>query len=167
MEKIFRLVFVILIFNDAFSQTAITFWDNGQKKSEIDSISGYRKYWSENGNLAMEGKVANGHRDSIWSYYNEEGKLVRQENYKDNYILTQKKIEYYSNWNPWVETYTYYEGDYRDTANFKFHKIETMYYETGEKLSAIHYINGNAVDVQCWNKKGKKKSLKYLKKVNP
>ncbi|MGZ3939970.1 MAG: hypothetical protein ACXVBK_14465 [Flavisolibacter sp.] len=148
----------------------IQYRENGTKECEIDTISGYRKYWYENGQVQMEGKVTHdvikSYRDSVWKYYSDSGLLMSIETYNAKGKVNTKKYLYFSNGNPLSETYEFFEGDPKlDKAHFKFHKIERLFYYKGGILSERHSINGKAVKVKCWNRYGVRKPLKYLNKV--
>jgi len=116
-------------------------------KTEIDTISGYQKYYNTNGKLQMEGKVTRAtpkdYRDGIWNYYNEREQLMKQETYTKEGKINELDFMYFINGKPLSKTYQYYEGDYNDKKTFKFHKIETLFDTTGKKLSERHWINGN------------------------
>jgi len=148
----------------------IYYRENGTKEYEIDTISGYRKYWYENGQIQMEGKVTHGmikdYRDSVWKYYSDSGLLWAIETYNVKGKVNTKKYLYFNNGNPLSETYEFFEGDPKlDKVHFKFHKIERLFYYKGGILSERHSINDKEVKVKCWNKYGMRKPLKYLKKV--
>ena len=138
-------------------------------KSEIDTLTGYRKYYYANGKLQMEGKVKEAspkdYRDGIWKYYNEDGQLMKQETSTKEGKINELDFMYFTNGKPLSKTYQYYEGNYKDKTNFKFHKIETLYYTNGQKLSERHSINGNIIDEKCWDSKGNPKPIEYLKTI--
>jgi antitoxin component YwqK of YwqJK toxin-antitoxin module len=116
-------------------------------KAEIDTVSGYQKYYYANGKLQMEGKVTKAapkdYRDGIWNYYNEQEQLMKQETYTKEGKINELEFMYFINGKPLSKTYQYYEGDYNDKKTFKFHKIETLFDTAGKKLSERHWINGN------------------------
>jgi hypothetical protein len=116
-------------------------------KAEIDTITGYRRYYYSNGKLQMEGKVAKAapkdYRDGIWNYYNEREQLMKQETYTKEGKINEMEFMYFTNGKPLSNTYQYYEGEHNDKKSFKFHKIETLFDTTGKKLSERHWINGN------------------------
>lgn len=142
--------------------------DDGSK-AEIDTTTGYRKYYYKNGKLQMEGKVTKDipkdYRDGIWSYYNEAGNLMNQETYNKQGKVNQLEFMYFTNGKPLSSTYHYYEGDFKDKKAFKFHKIETMFYTNGKELSQRHWINDEIIDEKCWDSKGNPKPIGYLKTV--
>ena len=142
--------------------------DDGSR-GEIDTITGYQKYYYKNGKLQMEGKVTKGstknYRDGIWKYYNEREQLMNQETYTKEGKINQREFMYFINGNPLSETYQYYEGDYKDKATFKFHKIEKLFYTNGQVFSERHSINGNIVETKCWDAKGNSKPLEYMNTV--
>jgi antitoxin component YwqK of YwqJK toxin-antitoxin module len=136
-------------------------------KAEIDTLTGYRKYYYSNGKLQMEGKVTKAspkdYRDGIWNYYNEVGQLMKQETYTKNGKISELDFMYFKNGKPLSKTYQFYEGDYKDKATFKFHKIETLFYTSGQELAERHWINNNLVAEECWDSKGNPKPIEYLK----
>ncbi|MDI3318284.1 toxin-antitoxin system YwqK family antitoxin [Pinibacter soli] len=138
-------------------------------KSEIDTLTGYRKYFYANGKLQMEGKVTKAspkdYRDGIWNYYNDAGQLMKQETSTQEGKVNELNFMYFKNGKPLSKTYQYYEGNYKDRANFKFHKIETLFYTNGQELSERHSINGSIVEEKCWDSKGNPKPIEYLKTI--
>jgi len=138
-------------------------------KSELDTITGYGKYYYSNGKLHMEGKVVKAtpkdYRDGVWKYYNENGQLMNQETYTKEGKVNQLEFMYFTNGNAMSSTYEYYEGDYRDKATFKFHKIEKLFYTNGKKLAERHWVNNNLVDEKCWDGKGNPKPIEYLNTI--
>jgi antitoxin component YwqK of YwqJK toxin-antitoxin module len=142
---------------------------NDDTKLEIDTLTGYRKYWYKNGKLQMEGKVTKGstndYRDGIWKYYNDAGQLMNQETYSNEVKIDQREFMYFTNGKAMSETFQYYEGDYRDKATFKFHKVEKIFYTNGQALSEKHWINGEVIDVKCWDQKGNPRPIEYLNTV--
>jgi len=154
--------------NRNFTVHIVEHHDDGSK-GEIDTVTGYRKYWFKNGKLQMEGKVTRGdtkdYRDSVWKYYNEAGQLMLQETYTKKGKTNSREFMYFINNKPMSETYQYYEGDYKDKSSFKFHKIEKMFYTNGQVFSERHSINGNVVDIKCWDAKGNPKPLEYMNTV--
>lgn len=138
-------------------------------KAEIDTITGYQKHYYANGKLQMEGKVTKAvpkdYRDGIWSYYNEQEQLMKQETYSKEGKVNELEYIYFTNGKPLSSTYQYYEGDYKDKTTFKFHKIETLYYTNGKKLAERHWVNKDLIDEKCWDSKGNPKPIEYLKTV--
>lgn len=138
-------------------------------KVEIDTVSGYVKYYYSNGKKQMEGKVTKAspkdYRDGIWNYYNEREQLMKQETYTKEGKINELDFLYFTNGKPLSKTYQYYEGNYKDKATFKFHKIETLYYTNGQEMAQRHWMNNNLVDEKCWDSKGHPKPIEYLKTV--
>jgi antitoxin component YwqK of YwqJK toxin-antitoxin module len=143
--------------------------DGDGSKAEIDTVTGYRKYFFANGKLQMEGKVTKAspkeYRDGIWNYYNEAGQLMKQETYNKEGKINELNFMYFTNGKPLSKTYQYYEGDYKDKSTFKFHKIETLFYTNGQELAERHWVNNTLVDEKCWDSKGNPKPIEYLKTV--
>lgn len=117
----------------------------------------------------MEGKVTKGsptdYRDGIWNYYNEAGQLMKQETYNKEGKINELNLMYFTNGKQLSSTYQYFEGDYNDKTTFRFHKIETLFYTNGQKLSERHWINDSVVDAKCWDSKGNPKPIEYLKTI--
>ena len=138
-------------------------------KAEIDTVTGYRKYYYSNGKLQMEGKVTKAspkdYRDGVWKYYNEREQLMNQETYAKEGKVNQLEFKYFINGKPMSETCQYYEGDYKDKVSFKFHKIEKLFYTNGQELAERHWINNSLVDEKCWDSKGNSKPIGYLETV--
>lgn len=138
-------------------------------KAEIDTITGYRKYYYNNGKPQMEGKITKGnptdYRDGIWNYYNEAGQLMNQETYNKEGKINELNFMYFTNGKLLSKTYQYYEGDYKDKTTFKFHKIETLFYTNGKELAERHWVNNSLIDEKCWDSKGNPKPIEYLKTV--
>jgi len=151
-----------------FTAAIVEHYDDGSK-GEIDTATGYRKYYNKNGKLQMEGKVTKAipkdYRDGIWKYYNEAGQLMKQETSNKEGRINVLDFMYFTNGKPLSETYQFYEGDYKDKATFKFHKIEKLFYTNGQELSERHWINGEVVDVKCWDSKGNPKPIEYLNTI--
>jgi hypothetical protein len=97
----------------------------------------------------MEGKVIKArpenYREGVWKYYNEREQLMNQETYTKEGKINQLEFMYFTNGKPLSKIYQYYEGDYKDKATFKFHKIETLFDVNGLKVSERHWINENLV----------------------
>jgi antitoxin component YwqK of YwqJK toxin-antitoxin module len=142
--------------------------DDGSKE-EIDTITGYRKYYYKNGKVQMEGKVTKAkpkdYRDGIWKYYNEAGQLMNQETYNEEGKVNQIKLMYFTNGKPLSETYQYYEGNYKDKATFRFHKLIKLFYTNGQEVSERHWINNKLIDTKCWDPKGNQQPLEYLDSI--
>jgi hypothetical protein len=142
--------------------------DDGSR-AEFDTTTNYRKYYTKNGKLQMEGKVTrtpqNNYRDGIWNYYDELGLLMKQETYMSQSKVRELDFMYFKNGNPLSETLQYFQGDYKDKASFKFIKIEVLFYTNGRKLSERHSVNGKFVYATCWDSKGHEKPIEYLETV--
>ena len=138
-------------------------------RMELDSVTGYTKYYNRNGQLQMEGKVTKTpektYRDGIWNYYSEEGLLTKQVISNNEGKIKELEFMYFKNRKPMSETLQYFEGDYKDKASFKLIKIELIFYTNGQKLSERHLVNGKAVYLTCWDSKGNQKPIEYLKTV--
>ena len=117
----------------------------------------------------MEGKVTkvspNDYRDGIWSYYNEEGLLIKQETSNEKGKTSQLDFMYFKNGKPLSKTHQYFEGNYKDRRTIKFHKIETLFYTNGQKLAERHWINSDLVDEKCWDTKGNPMPIEYLETI--
>lgn len=151
-----------------FTANSIVHNEDGSKY-EIDTLTGYGKYYYSNGKLKMEGKITKGspkdYRDGIWKYYNENELLMRQDTYNKKGKLNSREFLYFTNNKPLSETYQYFEGDYKDKATFKFHKIEKIFYTNGQELAERHWINNELAESKCWDPQGNEKPIKYLDTV--
>jgi hypothetical protein len=138
-------------------------------RGEIDTVTGYRKYYYANGKLQMEGKVTKAspkdYRNGIWNYYNEAGQLMKQETSDKEGKLTQLDFMYFSNGKPLSKEYQYFEGDRKDKSTFRLHKIETLYYTNGQEFAERHWVNADLIDEKCWDSKGNPKPIEYQKTV--
>ena len=92
-------------------------------------------------------------------------KLMKQETYTKEGKVNELDFMYFTNGKPLSKTYQYYEGDYKDKASFKFHKIETLFYTNGQEMAQRHWMNNNLIDEKCWDSKGNSKPIEYLKTV--
>jgi antitoxin component YwqK of YwqJK toxin-antitoxin module len=137
-------------------------YDDGKLKSQIDTTTGYRKYYYENGKLEMVGKVTNNYRNGLWHYYSDSGLLMKEETSNEKGKLTSKTFQYFRNNKIMNETYIYFEGDYKDTTNFKLHRIEKMFYDNGQLCSEVHVVNKKIVELKCWDPQGNEKPKEYL-----
>jgi len=138
-------------------------------KIEIDTVTGYQRHYYPNGKVQMEGKVTKAgpkdYRDGIWNYFNEAGQLMKQETSNKDGKITELDFMYFKTGKPLSKTYQFYEGDSNDKANFKFHKIEILFYTNGRELAERHWVNTSIVDEKCWDSKGNPKPIEYLKTV--
>lgn len=75
------------------------------------------------------------------------------------------EFTYFKNGKPLSKTFQYFEGNYKDKATFKFHKIETIFYTNGQKMAERHWVNNNLIDEKCWDNKGNPKPIEYLKAI--
>ncbi|RYY66713.1 MAG: hypothetical protein EOO12_03410 [Chitinophagaceae bacterium] len=136
-------------------------------RGEIDTVTGYQKYYYPNGGLKMEGKVsgagARAYRDSLWKYYNEAGQLMKQEISNGEGKLSQTDFLYFSNGKLMSKTHQYFEGDYKNKATFRFHKVETLYYTNGQPMALRHWVNKELLEEKCWDPKGGEQPIEYLK----
>ncbi|WP_176113025.1 hypothetical protein [Sediminibacterium ginsengisoli] len=138
---------------------------NGNKASEIDTISGYHKYYYENGKMEMQGKVTKDYRDSTWKYYTELGFLQKEEFYNAKGKLRSKEFNYFKNGKVMSEKEEYFEGDYKDKSTFKFYQIEKVFYTNGQLFSERHSINGIVTSTKCWDSKGHPQPIEYMDTV--
>jgi antitoxin component YwqK of YwqJK toxin-antitoxin module len=153
-----------------FSPQITEYYSNNKKSVEIDTTTGYRKYWYENGNIKMEGKITKSspkdYTDSVWKYYNELGQLTIVETYSIKGKLDSRKFKYFTNNKIMDEVYEYFEGDPSiDKTKFKFHSIEKMFYTNGQLCFEKHQVNNEVVEYKCWDPKGIPKPLDYLNTI--
>ena len=150
-----------------FTSHITKYYEDGKIYSQIDTITGYNKLWYKDGKLMEEGKMTKAYpkdyRDSIWKYYDENGFLVKQETYNKEGKLNSKTFTYLFG-DLANETYQYFEGDWKDKNNFKFHEIKKDYWSKGKLMSLTHKINGVIVEEKNWNEKGDTVSNKIFLK---
>jgi antitoxin component YwqK of YwqJK toxin-antitoxin module len=63
----------------------------------LDLYDGDYTKWYENGNIECKGKYHRGNKFGTWSYYNNSGALIKQENYSDEGYLSGNYLEYFTN----------------------------------------------------------------------
>jgi antitoxin component YwqK of YwqJK toxin-antitoxin module len=148
-----------------FASHITEYYEDGKIYRQADTITGYNKLWYENGRLMEEGKITKSkpedYRDSVWKYYNQNGLLVKQETYNKEGKLNSTAFTYFFN-ELTSETYQYFEGDWKDKSNFKFHEIRKDYWPSGKLMSLTHKVNGVIVEQKQWTKKGDTVFLKPL-----
>ena len=62
-----------------------SYFENGQKNSESNFKAGinngFSMIWYPNGNVRYFGDYTNGNKSGTWTFYNEEGKVVKTESF--------------------------------------------------------------------------------------
>jgi antitoxin component YwqK of YwqJK toxin-antitoxin module len=93
----------------------------------------YSLQYGDGKQLAAEGLYSNKDKDSTWTYYNAEGRLVGRENYR-NGTKEGPLINYYPT-GKIAETLNYEKG--KKTGEWR------QYYESGEPMAKGTYLNGS------------------------
>jgi antitoxin component YwqK of YwqJK toxin-antitoxin module len=122
--------------NDQPIGTFTRYHENGQLKSIQDcSQLPFRcitqVYYREN-KLAAEGNYLNQKKDSIWKYFDDKGKLIKQESFKEG-VKHGMFLTYYSN------------GKVAEEENYEHGKktgLWMQYYENGKKKLEAELSNG-------------------------
>ena len=76
---------------------AIYYYENGKKQSEGQiaddkSFNGKWIGWFESGIKSYDGNYNKGKKDGDWNWYNEKGKLITKQNYKDDILISTQKF---------------------------------------------------------------------------
>lgn len=145
-----------------FTAHKTEYYSKGKRKYEEDTLTHYRKYYYENGQLAKQGKVISNVWTGLIQTYSETGQLVSEITANEKGKLTDKEFRYYSNQKMMKETYQYFEGNYKDTTNFKFYKIEKSYYSNGQICFEQHSINNKVIETKSWTSNGATKPIEQL-----
>jgi antitoxin component YwqK of YwqJK toxin-antitoxin module len=150
-----------------FTAHISNYYEDGKLHRQIDTITGYNKLWYKNGKLMAEGKITKAHPkdypDSVWKYYDTNGLLIKQETYNKEGRLDSKTFSYLFG-KLVAETYQYFEGDWRNKKDFRFHEITKNYWSNGKLSSLTHKINGTVVEKKTWTEKGDTVSDKPFRK---
>jgi antitoxin component YwqK of YwqJK toxin-antitoxin module len=62
---------------------SVTYYDNKGKALSFT-------LWNEDQQKIVEGKYSDGREDGVWKHYDERGKLVKEDTYKDGQLLSTK-----------------------------------------------------------------------------
>lgn len=135
------------------------FLRNGEKSAEVvhqgNGVS-YAKNFHANGKVSSEGKYINQKKDSVWTFYKEDGALLSREGYKSD-LKEGKSLVYMPNGVPALEqnytngklngkVFTYLEsGKVRTEDNFVNDIINgpsIIYADNGQLLKEGNYLNG-------------------------
>ncbi len=138
------------------------YYTDGKVKVEKDTITGYRKYYYPNGQIQQQGTIKNGVWVGLLQFYSENGLLTKEITSNEKEKLTEKRFAYYANNIVMSLRYGYFEGDYTDTVNYKFHKIEKTFYPNGKICSEQHFVNRKIIEYKKYNSKGKMRHVKSL-----
>jgi len=93
----------------------------------------YSYQYGEGKQVAAEGLYKNRQKDSTWTYYNADGKVVGRENYKEG-VKEGPSINYYANGKV-AESLIYVNG--------KKEGEWLQFYESGEPMAKGIYVNGS------------------------
>lgn len=149
-------------FKDDKPYGVFTYFDtNGKKMTEMNFLNGgpvnYGKMYSVSGKLQAQGKYINQLKDSIWTFYTEDGYYLSEERYKNGkkegksvtfYPGTKQvaEIKYYKNGledSTWVQYYA--DGKKKGEGTYKlgnYHGRATWYLQDGRVNIIGNYTNG-------------------------
>ncbi len=133
-------------FKDNNPYGVFTYFDtDARKMSEINFMNGgpvqYGKMFSVTGKLQAQGKYINHEKDSLWTFFTEDGLLLSQETYK-NGKKEGKSITYHPGTKNIAEI-SYFKKGLQDS-------IDLQYYADGKLESEGKYKNGNAEGKAIW-----------------
>tara|TARA_Y100001934_G_C12317249_1_gene758162 strand:+ start:517 stop:1104 length:588 start_codon:yes stop_codon:yes gene_type:complete len=123
-----------------FTGKAVTYWQNGRKKTEISFKDGKRDgtktHWYASGKMLSEINYKNGKHDGLLSAWYENGHWKRTGNSVDG-----KMVEIWTNW--------YENGQMRNEANYIEGYMDSaiVWKPDGERCSKTNVNNGNGVMV--------------------
>jgi len=124
-----------------------------------DGKSAFATIYHLNSFIKAKGKYVNEKKDSVWSFYDEGGKLLSTENYK-NGLKEGKSIVYYIDGNLLEEGN--YKNDKKNGSFKQFYpdkkiKMESTYKDgTMIGKNAFYYPNGMLANIGYLNEKGNK-----------
>jgi antitoxin component YwqK of YwqJK toxin-antitoxin module len=129
----------------------------------------YATMYFMTGKLQAKGKYMNEKKDSTWNFYDESGKLLSQETYKEG-KRNGKSVVYFQN-GEISEEHTYKmdieDGTFNQYFEGKKLKGEGTY-ENGKQVgkSAYYYPNGTTAAMGYFNKAGNKNGLWLYKDID-
>jgi antitoxin component YwqK of YwqJK toxin-antitoxin module len=123
-----------------------TYFDtDARKMAEVNYMNGgpvtYGKMYSVSGKLQAEGKYVNQLKDSLWTFYTEDGLLLSQEWYK-NGKKNGKSVTYHPSTKKIAEI-KYFKNDLQDST-------WTTFYSDGKKEGEGTYKNGKQEGKAVW-----------------
>ncbi|MEO5644796.1 MAG: hypothetical protein ABIQ40_14900 [Bacteroidia bacterium] len=123
-----------------------TYFDtDGRKMTEMNFLNGgpvnYGKMYSVSGKLQAQGKYINQLKDSVWTFYTEDGLLLSQEFYKKG-KKEGKSVTYYPGTKQ-AAGITYFKNGLEDSTWVE-------YYDDGKKKSEGTYKLGNYEGKAVW-----------------
>ncbi len=123
----------------------IYFDTDARKMSEVNFLKGgpvaYGKMFSVTGKLQAQGKYVNHEKDSLWTFFTEDGLLLSQESYK-NGKKDGKSVTYYPGTKS-VSEISFYKNGLQDST-------WTQYYNDGKKEAEGKYKKGNSEGKAVW-----------------
>ncbi len=176
MKKLLILLFSILISFNSYGVkldfSSNTFCDQSPKaqvRGNLFYLPNQQKPYSgenicvylSNGQYHSQGKIKNGLRNGIWTFWSENGQIDFGENYKDGNLIGETTYYYYSNGQIKSETnhkdgkfdgkstYWYKNGQIDFEENYKDGKEdgkETYWYENGKIHFEGHFKDGELID---------------------
>ncbi len=133
-------------FKDDKPYGVFTYFDtDGKKMTEMDFLNGgpvaYGKMFGVNGMLQAQGKYLNQLKDSLWTFYTDDGLLLSE--------------EWYVNGKKEGKSVTYHPGTKQpaEIVNYKNGLEEgpwVQYYQDGKKEGEGVYLDGNYDGKQVW-----------------
>lgn len=121
--------------NDEPVGTFQYFYSDGVTKTKVKHVGNgkaYATHFYPNNAKQSEGIYLNQKKDSVWSFYGPNGKIVSKESYKND-LKNGEAVNYYQNGN--ISLVAEYKGDRK-------HGLEVTFAENKAKLSERNYANG-------------------------
>lgn len=124
-----------------------------------DGKSAYAQIFHLNNKIKAKGKYINEKKDSLWSFYDEDGKLLSTENY-NNGLKEGKSIIYYTDGTILEEGN--YKNDKKNGSFKQFYPDKQIKMESSYKdgvmigKNAFYYPNGMLANIGYLNEKGNK-----------
>ena len=124
------------------------FYENGQKKSEVNykdgRVDGLSVYWYENGQKKLERNWKDDKQDGLWVVWYKNGQKQQEENYKEG------------KWDG-LSVHWYENGQKRVEVNYKANKedgLSVYWHENGQKKLEETYKDGEIISEKFFNTKG-------------
>ena len=138
MNKLLGILLIISMTTSVFSEETTPF----------------RKYY-DNGNLEITGNKLekSGKKHGEWTYYFEDGKLMRTEKYEDGKLISKKGLtrfekvfeKEYLGWKGPVKVVGFVDENDKKSGEWKLYK------EDGEVFRIHHYKNGEIIKTQTFS----------------
>ncbi|CAN5355833.1 hypothetical protein BH09BAC5_BH09BAC5_12750 [soil metagenome] len=133
-------------FKDDVPYGTFTYFDDqGKKMTEMNFVKGetiaYCKMFSVTGKLQAQGKYINQKKDSVWTFFTEDGLFLSQEKYKNG--KKEGKCETYFPGTKQLAEVKFYKNDLEDSTWIQ-------YYADGKKKGEGAYKAGNYNGRAVW-----------------